>query len=89
MRLFDMMLRYYYETHDQRRRTRSQRLPLPLAHIGLARLISGVQWKACRSVAQALKHEGNRDASGTEVSGAPWSVACHSYSLAKTREQSE
>ena len=31
----------------------------PLAHIGLARLKS--------SVAQALEHEGNRDATGTEV----------------------
>ena len=41
----------------------------PLAHIGLAQLKWRCLWKACRSVAQALEHDGNRDATGTEVSG--------------------
>ena len=40
----------------------------PLAHIGLARLTCRCLLKACRSVAQALEHEGIRDATGTEVS---------------------
>ena len=41
----------------------------PLAHIGLARLTCRCLLKACRSVAQALEHEGIRDATGTEVVG--------------------
>ena len=62
----------------------------PLAHIGLglARLTSSVTvrrclWKACRSVAQALEHKGNRHVTG------PRSVPRRSHSLTKPREQPE
>ena len=52
--------------------TRGVRVFPPPAHIGLARLFEHegwrCLWKACRSVAQALDHKRNCDATGTVVS---------------------
>ena len=51
--------------------SRSERLPTAGSHRPRTAQIGHAWryvWKACRSVAQALEHDGNRDAPGTEVS---------------------